>query len=126
MSCPDDCKQEITDAVCECAIANGLCGETCPAVLNLNEQCSTYGVSGICGGIIDSNAVYRDICDGCPPEVPTYQPTYADCMALEGIQDQVHCLQDKIEVLSGRCQSTQDYQNSCSNIRDDIENILTA
>jgi len=126
MSCPNDCKEEITDAVCECAIANGLCGETCPAVLNLNEECSTYGISGICGEIIDSNAVYRDICNGCPAEVPTYHPTYADCLALEGIQDQIQCLQDKIEVLSGRCQANEDYQNSCANVRDDIQSILSA
>merc|ERR1719204_475343 len=131
MSCPSDCVQEITEAVCDCAIANGLCGETCPAVLNLNEQCSTYGINGICGGIIDSNAVYRDICSGCPsdspstsPQMPTYQPTYADCLALEGTQDQIQCLQDKIEVLSGRCQSTQEYQNSCASVRDDISSIL--
>ena len=69
MSCPDDCHDEIKAAVCECVVEAQLCGETCPAVVNLGDQCRTYGISGICGGIIAADAIYRDICDACPGKI---------------------------------------------------------
>ena len=68
MTCKDDCADDFKEAVCGCAIKNGLCGETCQAVIDLGPECSIYGNhNDICGGLMDFDAVYRDICDGCPP-----------------------------------------------------------
>merc|ERR1719336_2750194 len=86
-------------------------------------ECSTYGVSGICGGIIASDASYYDVCDACT-RVPTYQPTYEDCLTLSTTEEQLTCLKNKIEVLSQRCDANQEYQNSCESVRDDIRAML--
>ena len=66
MTCIADCADEIREAVCDCVVKNGLCGENCTAVNDLGPECSTYGIHvGFCGGLIDAGAIYRDICDGC-------------------------------------------------------------
>merc|ERR1719361_2507065 len=60
------------------------------------------------------------------PSAPTYKPTYADCLTLQSETAQIACLKDKIEVLSERCEATEEYQSTCASVREDIRSIVGA
>jgi len=61
----------IPQKVCQCALKHNVCGQTCAALIDTEDQeCSGYAINGVCGGQFPSDVSYAEHCptigEDCP------------------------------------------------------------